>query len=362
MNPVLWSLWAIYPPVAALCIAQPWFSRRNVLFGVVFADDAAWREPAMRAVRRVYLQRAVAAGAGVGAAGLILSAVLRLGAGGDTGIFTAAIFVMLGAMGVLFALAHARVRQLKAAGAQQGLEASRVTVELGTPDRQAVLSAWWALLLLVLPLVGAVMALAGYGRLPARIATHYNAAFTADAFADKSWAVALFPLFTQLFMAAVFVVSYLFMRRAPASVRGNPQAAPGAARFRRVMAALFLVIGVLAQAELLLVELLWFLPVPVWAHFVLLGAMLALTAALFVVYFRLVRVKKPRGPILDDDARWVLGLFYYNPGDPSVFVEKRSGIGYTVNFGHPLGWVFLLGIIVVVVLVLVLAPRSGRAS
>lgn len=361
MNPVLWSLWAIYPPVAALCIAQPWFSRRNVLFSVVFADDAAWREPAMRAVRRVYLWRAVAAGVVVGAAGLVLSAVLRLGAGGDTGIFTAAIFIMLGAMGVLFALAHARVRRLKAAGApRQGLEASRVTVELGTPDRQAVLSAWWVLLLLALPLAGAVVALAGYGRLPARIAMHYNAVWTPDSFADKSWAVALFPMFTQLFMAAVFVVSYLFMRRAPASVRGNPQAAPGAARFRRVMAALFLAIGVLAQAELLLVELLWFLPVPVWAHFVLLGATLALTAALFVVYFHLVRVKKPRGPILDDDARWVLGLFYYNPGDPSVFVEKRSGIGYTVNFGHPLGWAFFLGIIAFVVLVLVLAPHGRR--
>ncbi len=40
-----------------------------------------------------------------------------------------------------------------------------------------------------------------------------------------------------------------------------------------------------------------------------------------------------------DDA-WKLGLFYFNPGDPALFVEKRFGIGWTINLGHAWAWVF----------------------
>jgi uncharacterized membrane protein len=42
------------------------------------------------------------------------------------------------------------------------------------------------------------------------------------------------------------------------------------------------------------------------------------------------------------DSTWKLGLFYYNPDDPAVFIEKRLGIGYTINFGNRWTWVVLL--------------------
>ncbi|MFN0121131.1 MAG: DUF1648 domain-containing protein [Blastocatellia bacterium] len=32
------------------------------------------------------------------------------------------------------------------------------------------------------------------------------------------------------------------------------------------------------------------------------------------------------------------GLIYYNPADPALFVEKRIGLGATVNFGHKSVW------------------------
>jgi uncharacterized membrane protein len=42
------------------------------------------------------------------------------------------------------------------------------------------------------------------------------------------------------------------------------------------------------------------------------------------------------------DRCWKGGLIYYNPDDPSLWVEKRFGIGWTTNFGHPGAW-FILG-------------------
>jgi uncharacterized membrane protein len=43
-----------------------------------------------------------------------------------------------------------------------------------------------------------------------------------------------------------------------------------------------------------------------------------------------------------EDRLWRLGIFYFNRDDPSVLVEKRFGIGYTLNFARPVAWLILL--------------------
>jgi len=40
----------------------------------------------------------------------------------------------------------------------------------------------------------------------------------------------------------------------------------------------------------------------------------------------------------DNDQVWVGGIFYVNPNDPRLLVEKRSGLGWTFNFAYPIGW------------------------
>jgi len=51
----------------------------------------------------------------------------------------------------------------------------------------------------------------------------------------------------------------------------------------------------------------------------------------------------------DDDAYWKLGMFYYNPNDPSLFVAKRAGVGWTVNHAKWQTWLIYAGIIAAVV-------------
>ncbi|MEO8129578.1 MAG: DUF5808 domain-containing protein [Bryobacteraceae bacterium] len=47
------------------------------------------------------------------------------------------------------------------------------------------------------------------------------------------------------------------------------------------------------------------------------------------------------------DNCWKWGLIYVNPDDPALFVEKRFGLGYTVNFGNRWSWILLPAILVV---------------
>lgn len=53
------------------------------------------------------------------------------------------------------------------------------------------------------------------------------------------------------------------------------------------------------------------------------------------------------------DGCWKLGLFYYNPEDPAVIVEKRFGMGQSLNFGNPWAWVFLAVVAAVTIIILV---------
>jgi uncharacterized membrane protein len=56
----------------------------------------------------------------------------------------------------------------------------------------------------------------------------------------------------------------------------------------------------------------------------------------------------------DDDRYWSGGIFYNNPDDPAVFVPKRYGLGWTVNFGHPQGKLVLIGTLLLPLVLLIL--------
>ena len=42
------------------------------------------------------------------------------------------------------------------------------------------------------------------------------------------------------------------------------------------------------------------------------------------------------------DRYWKLGIFYFNRDDPAVLMEKRFGLGYSLNFARSTAWIILL--------------------
>lgn len=66
----------------------------------------------------------------------------------------------------------------------------------------------------------------------------------------------------------------------------------------------------------------------------------------------------------DDDRYWHLaGMAYLNRRDPAVLVHRRTGMSWTLNFGHPVSWAVLVLIAVVALLtglgVIDLPTRGG---
>jgi uncharacterized membrane protein len=70
---------------------------------------------------------------------------------------------------------------------------------------------------------------------------------------------------------------------------------------------------------------------------------LVIVGTLAVRVIRLVGASD--GPPIGDttpDSCWLFGKLYFNRADPALFVEKRTGLGYTLNLGNPVSWLVII--------------------
>lgn len=211
----------------------------------------------------------------------------------------------------------------------------------------------------------AVVLTVWWNHIPERFPVHWNAALQPDEWSARSVGTVFRPLVVGVLMCAILVlVAYGIARWSHRiSIRG-PRARLEE-RFLRVILGL-----ILASAYALAFASTWQSllplraeePLPI-AFFLPLGLMLTVIAIALITLVRirreayviaaesLVHVAEP--PVGDHtpDRCWKLGVLYFNREDPALFVEKRFGLGYTVNFGNVWSWV-LLGVLIVLPLVI----------
>jgi len=208
---------------------------------------------------------------------------------------------------------------------------------------------------------------AHYADAPARIAIHFDAAGRANGFADKSILMYFALVWGQVALEVVLLALAVLIAHA----RAIPGAA--AARFRtlwlRYLYGLRLLVLALFGGIAVVVALSasgtptgteWILPATiVLVAFVLGGAIL--------LAVRTGQGGSRLGPVAEtstdrsDDRYWKLGAIYVNPHDPSIFVERRFGIGWTINLGNPRGIALMLVLLAVPIGSIVLATLLGTA-
>lgn len=120
-------------------------------------------------------------------------------------------------------------------------------------------------------------------------------------------------------------------------------------RFRRINAQVFLALACFpaGQAWIILLQ-----PAAISAW--LAGAALVIGAIYYAALIRNRPRLSARAGDHTPDRCWKLGIFYFNPSDPAVFVLQRFGIGYTFNFGNRWSWAMLATIVAAVSLRVVL--------
>lgn len=205
-------------------------------------------------------------------------------------------------------------------------------------------------------------------RIPQRFATHYDGQLQPDVWADKStWTVfgilifgaALCLMMTGISIALARGGSRSIARRFPAGSEAYAHAA------KRHRAVLWILLAVSIQMAVIFAMVsLGPLLEDAGAQRTLLVAVLAITFLDILVVPLLLITPAGRSLLQPSEAEkkylepgatehWKAGMFYYNPDDSRLWVEKLTGVGYTFNFARPAAWVILGVLLLAPIVVLV---------
>ncbi|MGH7993843.1 MAG: DUF5808 domain-containing protein [Limisphaerales bacterium] len=212
-----------------------------------------------------------------------------------------------------------------------------------------------------------------WDNIPARIPIHWGGGGRPDGWAAKSPASVFGSTAIGALACLLLAGLWSAMVRGVRRIHSSGQRAIREARFLRAISLFVLgteywmasLMGLLSLAALranLEAPLTGF-----W--FIFLGQTL-LIAAVFLIAYRAGQggwrwglagqggtLKADDPPVGDrtPDACWKLGLFYFNQEDPALFVEKRFGVGWTLNFANPRSWLVIGAVLFFILAVLGLA-------
>ena len=339
-------LWVRVLLVGGIFIMFPRITRKGLLFGVYVGEEFAEGDAA-RTVLRAWDR-----GCGMVMASALVVGLIGTAAGNAVaGNLTGTAVLLLGLSG-LYVRSYLKVKALWRPDVAR--QADRATAPLQVEKKQR--GETFAKISLVICLVAAlstvIYALLSYEGMAGRMPTLWSLIGGAEGWTDKSYLTVMYLPSWNLVLGPLFALLALMIATAKRSLREGPGGRSAGAQdaFRAIMAnvvsgmALF-ICGILTLFSVQVIRIglsearsLW---VGIWWIMILMIVVMA--ASLFRIIRRygqggaLIERGSSEGALtggLADNARWVLGVFYVNRDDPSMMVESRFGIGYTMNYGN----------------------------
>lgn len=202
----------------------------------------------------------------------------------------------------------------------------------------------------------AAYALAHYDDFPPQIPMNIDLSGAVTNYVPKSMASVLFPVCLIAFFGIVFTLCHwgIIHSKKPVDPDAPASSALAYGRFARAQSIMMFVggislsIGVSAvyyASALEAISMQVALPLLMLISIAFVIAMLILSIRLGQAGARIAAQTGVESMARDDDKCWVAGTFYFNKRDPSIFVPKRFGIGWTCNMGRAASWALLVGIV-----------------
>jgi len=232
-------------------------------------------------------------------------------------------------------------------------------VEERPANKWRYVSPWVEVLLVVGLVVLAGLTVWRYPQLPERIPTHWGPAGRADGWSRRTPFVFVSLLLLLGYLHALLLTLLVGMAQAPVRLPAARVEEYRAVR-ERYMAmwvqftnamrlALLVMFGGIVWASLFGIGRQAKGAAPPGMILVLIG-----TVGLFALLpWLIVRLYRLRGEMREiagpgslertsPTEGWIGGMIYYNKQDPAIWVERRLGVGWTVNFAQPTAWLIML--------------------
>lgn len=274
------------------------------------------------------------------------------------------IILMVSYIGILFAIYlkyNSKAKQLKVEKGWDKIGRKIVVVDMKysrDKSRRGNISALWFLIPLVITLLNLIFAFVIYHSLPDKIPTHWNFQGEITTYRNKSYGNVLLLPISQLGMIGMFYFVYWMIKKAKQQIDPNnpEESLEKAIIFRKAWSIYILILLILIVIEFSILSLLTYgiifkttklVDVLNWIilGFSIIGGLgLSIKLGQGGEKLKLKEANKEEKIYRkDDDELWKLGnTIYYNPEDSSIFVEKRFGIGWTVNAARPMGLLILI--------------------
>ena len=219
----------------------------------------------------------------------------------------------------------------------------------------------WELLHVLVVLALAAFALLAYDRLPDQIPMHAGLDGTVNGYASKSLGTVMFPVLLAAFLGITMALAHwgILRSKRPVDPAAPATSALAYGQFARAQSIIMLVGGLAMSA---CIGASFFLSSMGTITLGTAGIITTVVAIAFVAAEIWVSVRHGQSGARmaaelrtsdevarDDDAFWKLGTFYCNGDDPSVFVPKRFGMGWTINIARPAAWALFALIILLAV-------------
>lgn len=242
-------------------------------------------------------------------------------------------------------------------------------------SKVGTISSWWFLISVGIILLNIVVGFAVYPELPSRIPTHWDLQGNVNGYMNKSYLTAMLMPITQIIMLGIMFLSFKIIgwSKQEISAKNPEESLKANILFRKTWSIYIVVMVTVMNVFFTIINFYSFGVINISMKFI--TALLLIFTGLTLVSAILISLKVGQGGSRlkireskngeaskdrDDDSYWKLGnTIYYNPDDPAIFIEKRFGVGWTVNAARPLGMIFLIIPIIIIVITMLISGKEG---
>ncbi len=345
----------IYLPAGILLVFMPYLTRRTDVFGVTVPLEAASSLDIM-SKKRKYAASSLSL--------LILLFLIYLFIrSGSTPLFPVVLLLifMTGSFAI-YGLFHIQMKKMKIDHQWEKINTQQIVIDTAFRNVKTVYSLWWYLIPLVLSLMTLGLTLFMYDRIPASIPVHFDGKGHITAYTEKSSRFLYLNIAFQVYITALFAFLHGMIGRAKQQISPeDPENSMIKNRLFRKRWSLYMILAAIVMVLTFGIDQMAL--ILSWSSEVILasamtGAGLLLLGAIFLSITtgqggsRIKSSGTSQKNVMrrDDDRFWKMGQIYINREDPSLFVEKRFGVGWTLNFAHPLSYITLIVIILLSVI------------
>ncbi|MFC5465518.1 DUF1648 domain-containing protein [Lederbergia graminis] len=350
----------LYIPIIVITAITPYITRKTESFGVTI-PEAVYNNEEVKQFRKSYVKK-------TGIVGFTLLSVSLIGgiindATSAMTIFLLAIILYLLTSFLIYLEFHKKMKKLKENSSWGKGKNDTVIIDTNFRKEKLTLSNAWFIFALLITVATFAITVIFYDKIPNEFPMQYDFEGNVTNIVEKSYASVFGLPLTQLFMLVMFIFLNSMIGRSRQQIdAANPEKSiQQNIIFRRRWSAFMVFSGTALVLLFALIQLSLILSMDykiIAISSLVVSAVIVIAAIIISIVTgqggsRVKTVTGKDGEIInrDEDKYWKLGIFYMNASDPSVWVEKRFGSGWTINFARPIAWVFIVIVILIPILI-----------